>query len=93
MMKKKIRELLTKKESELVQTGSTSNVRFHSTDRLKAYIKLTRRLRDKYRDLNQRQKIANRFLPNDRTVEKAELFTQVLNRLEKRYKSIQSASP
>jgi hypothetical protein len=87
-MKKKIKELLTKKEFELVQSGATSNVRLHSADRLKAYIKLARRRRDKYRDLDHRQKVSDRFSRNERTVEKAKLFAQILDRLQRRYESV-----
>ncbi len=91
-MKQKVRELLTKREAELVESGSPANVKVHSADRLKTYIKVTRRLRDKYRELNRRQRLAQRFSSNERTVEKAQLFDQVLNRLEKRYESVHEAS-
>jgi hypothetical protein len=76
---------MTKKELELVQSGSVANVKFHSPKRLEEYIKLTRKLRDKYRDLTQRQKVSHRQSNNYRTVEKAKIFTALLNRYEKRY--------
>jgi hypothetical protein len=84
-MKAKIKSLLTKKELELVQSGSVANVKFHSPVRLKKYISLARKLRDKYRDLTQRQKNANRQSENDRTLEKAKIFGTILQRFKNRY--------
>ena len=84
-MKEKIKSLMTKKELELVQSGSVANVKFHSPERLKKYINLTRKLRDKYRDLTQRQKAAHRQSNDYRTIEKAKIFDTILNRYEKRY--------
>jgi len=85
-MKTKVKSLMTKKELEVVQSGSIANVKFHSPDRLKKYITLTRKLRDKYRDLTQRQKVSKRGSENSRTIEKAKIFGTILDRYEKRYK-------
>jgi hypothetical protein len=87
-MNRKIKSLMTKKELELVQSGSVAGVKFHTADRLKRYIKLTRKLRDKYRDLTQRQKAAKKDSENSRTMEKAQTFAKVLNRYEKRYETL-----
>jgi len=84
-MKNKIKSLMTKKELELVQSGSSANVKFHSADRLKTYINLTRKLRDKYRDLTQRQNVPGKHNQNHRTVEKAKIFAALLGKYEKRY--------
>jgi hypothetical protein len=84
-MERKIKSLMTKKELELVQSGSVANVKFHSADRLKKYISLTRDLRDKYRDLARRQKVAQKHSQNERTMEKAQIFETVLDRYEKHY--------
>jgi len=84
----KIKDLMTKKELELVECGSVANVKFHSANRLKTYIKLSRKLRDKYRDLTRRQKVAQKPSQNLRTVEKAEIFARLLDRYEKRYEGI-----
>lgn len=76
---------MTKKELELVQSGSLANVKFHSADRLKRYISLTRKLRNKYRDLTRRQKASGKNTQNYRTIEKAKIFGTILDRYEKRY--------
>jgi hypothetical protein len=89
-MNDKIKSLMTKKELELLQSGSVANVKFHSADRLKSYIKLTRKLRDKYRDLTRRQKVAQKPSQNLRTVEKAKIFARLLDRYEKRYEGIRN---
>ena len=76
---------MSKKEAELVQSGSLANVKFHSPSRLKEYIKLSRKLRDKYKDLTQRQNVRGKENQNSRTVEKARIFNTILNRYEKQY--------
>ncbi len=90
-MKKKIESLMTKKEQKIVQDSSLRKLKAHSVDRLKQFIKLTRKLRDKYRDLTRRQKLANRGSQNLRTTQKAKLFKQALDRYEKRYEGIREA--
>jgi hypothetical protein len=91
----KVRGLLTKRESELVQSGSVANVKFHSPTKLKSFIKLARKYRDKYRDLSQRQIVKIKHSseivePNEsslRTIEKAKIFNKILNRYETRYEN------
>jgi hypothetical protein len=89
-MRKKIELLMTKKELEIVKSGSLKSIKLLSRPRLKRYITLTRKLRDKYRDLAQRQKVANGQSQNVRTLEKAEVFKKVLSKYEKQ---IQSSGP
>jgi hypothetical protein len=79
---------MTKKESEIVESGSVANVKFHNTDRLKQYIKLTRKLRDKYRDLAQRQIVFKKHTHNFNTIQKARVFEKVLGRFEKQFKKV-----
>lgn len=86
-MRSKARQLLTKKEFELVESGALENVKFHSAADLKENIELARKLRDKYRDLNRRQKAANKS-QNPRTIEKAKIFGQLMDRFERQYKAI-----
>ena len=95
-MSNKIKLLLTKKELELAQGSSAKVLRTHSPHRLKQYIKLVRKLRDKYRDLTQRQrselKKAQRNSQSQRTLEKARIFSKVLAAFEQQSKSIQNKS-
>ncbi len=84
-MKEKIKALMSEKEMDIIDSGSHKNVKQHSQATLKKYIKLTRKLRDKYRDLTQRQIVANKQAHNFRTVEKAQVFDKILKRYEKRY--------
>ena len=83
----KIKTLMTKKEFSLLDSGSAKNVKLHSAARLKQFIQLSRRLRDKYRDLNRRQRVAQKPSQNLRTVEKARAFAKVLERYERQYQS------
>jgi capsule polysaccharide export protein KpsE/RkpR len=87
-MNKKIKSLMSKKELEIVESGSLTNVRSHTPDRLKQYIKLTRKLRDKYRDLTQRQIVFKKHTHNFNTVEKAKVFEKILGRYEKQFKKV-----
>jgi hypothetical protein len=82
---KNIKLLMTKKELELVQSGSPANVRFHSAARLKTFIKLSRKLRNKYRDLTRLQRVAQKPSQNYRTIEKAKVFEDLLKRFENQY--------
>ena len=84
--------LLTQKELVIAGGGAPDLIRQHSEERLKQYIKLVRKLRDKYRDLGQRQKAKMRELPKAqqslRTLEKAKIFDQLLNAFEEQSKVI-----
>jgi hypothetical protein len=87
-MSNKIKLLLTKRELELVQQSSSNNIKNHSSYRLKQYTKLARKLRDKYRDLTQRQKVAKRNTESFRTIQKAKVFDQALSAFEKQSKKV-----
>lgn len=86
-------KLLTAAELELFN-GSLARDAGKLTERqLKAKVKRSRDLRDKYRDLLRRQtrksrgarggKAAARVSPNERTAHKAKIFEEVLQRFEK----------
>ena len=93
-MSNKIKLLLTKKELEIAGGCSPDKIKLHSPHRLKQYVKLVRKLRDKYRDLNQRQKSAlkhsQRNSQSFRTIEKAKVFDKVLSAFEKQSKKVKS---
>lgn len=78
---------MTKNELKIIEAGSLVHIQFHSSDRLKEYIVLTRKRRDKYRDLTQRQKAAKKMVHNEKTVEKAQIFDKLLRRYEEQYQS------
>lgn len=93
-MQKKLKKLLNKRELSLIQDKENG-----SELRLKDKINLFRKLRNKYRDLAKRQKIATRGLAdasessvqNDksRTHKKMEIFSEVLDQFEKRLRKMQ----
>jgi hypothetical protein len=96
---KKAHELCTAQELELVVNSRTSEIRTLTPDRLKTKVGRARNLRDKFRDLARQQvresrgKVAPRgkrpARGNARTVEKAELFDDVLKRFEARAAELQ----
>ena len=90
-MKRNIKALMTARELKIVEASSLREVRNHSAGRLKQLVKLTRKLRDKYRDLTRRQKLAQRDSQNLRTTEKAKLFAQTLSKYEKRYQKVRDS--
>lgn len=80
--KKKL--LLSKKELHLLQQGSPKYLKSHEPDQLGKYVKLARALRDKYRDLAQRQKADKKDNDNSRTIEKAKIFDRLLSSYRRR---------
>jgi hypothetical protein len=95
-MSNKIKLLLTKKEFELAQGSSPETIRTHTPHRLKQYVKLVRKLRDKYRDLTQRQRAALKKSPRNsqslRTIEKSRIFSKVLAAFEQQSKKVELKS-
>lgn len=95
------RVLCTKSEYELFTASLSDNIRQLTPARLRAKIDRTRRLRDKYRDLYKRQRLATRSrtgtkkgnMPdsNARTEEKAKLFAEALDRLTARADQLAAA--
>jgi hypothetical protein len=93
-MSNKIKLLLTKTELEIAGGCSPDKIKLHSPHRLKQYVKLVRKLRDEYRDLNQRQKSALKNSQQNsqsfRTIEKAKVFDKVLSAFEQQSKKVKS---
>ena len=95
------RVLCTKSEYELFAASLSDNIRKLTPARLRAKIDRTRRLRDKYRDLYKRQRLATRARTgtkkgnmtdsNTRTEEKAKLFAEALDRLTARADQLAAA--
>jgi len=95
-MQKKLKKLLNRREIHLLQDKDNN-----SELRLKDKIKLFRKLRNKYRDLAKRQKIATRGNPdaaessvqNDssRTKKKMEVFTDALTYFETQLNKVRGA--
>jgi hypothetical protein len=83
------REVTTADEQELVEESFYPAVRAFDSRDLKSRITRARKLRDKYRDLSQRQGIASKRKgrggsgDNERSRMKARLFSETLERLEK----------
>ena len=94
--RRKIRELTTASEFELVQASSAATVRKLSPRALRSNISRTRRLRDKQRDLQRRQRLARRasigtkFGGAERTAQKAEIFDRTLARFAKRLEQLEA---
>jgi hypothetical protein len=93
---KSARALCTGSELELVAASFSAAQDAASPARLKARIVRARRLRDKYRDLWRRQRLADRERTgtkagarpgsNARTKEKAQLFDETLKRFERQWR-------
>lgn len=89
------RKLLTSAEFELFEASRRDGICVLSAAELKRKVERTRRLRDKYRDLYKRQRLAMRDLTgtkrgnsgaaNERTKEKAAIFQDLLTRFQERY--------
>jgi hypothetical protein len=89
-----VRPLLTAAEFQLFESSVGEDLKALSGARLRAKIKRTRSLRDKYVDLLRRQKVAARTrtgskggtsgVANERTERKATVFAEVLSRFEQR---------
>jgi hypothetical protein len=89
-----VRPLLTAAEFQLFESTVGDGLKALSGAQLRSKIKRTRTLRDKYVDLLRRQRLASRSRTgskagssgsaNERTGRKADVFAEVLTRLEKR---------
>jgi hypothetical protein len=89
------RKLLSSAEFELFEASRRDGICVLSAAELKRKVERTRRLRDKYRDLYKRQRLAIRDLTgtkrgnsgaaNARTKEKAAIFQELLTRFQVRY--------
>ncbi|MEZ4815488.1 MAG: hypothetical protein R3A80_09830 [Bdellovibrionota bacterium] len=90
MNTQKAKKLTTKREFDLIEK-SRENL---DKSQLKSLIDRTRKLRNKYRDLSKSQarKDLNKFRIQTRTVEKAELFQCLLERLDLKLKNKKSSS-
>jgi hypothetical protein len=88
------RKLLTAAELTVFDASRASTIRELTPARLRAKVTRARALRDKFRDLHRRQTVATRSAPaskrsamggdNERTLQKADLFAEVLSRFEER---------
>jgi hypothetical protein len=89
------RKLLSSAEFELFEASRRDGICVLSAAELKRKVERTRRLRDKYRDLYKRQRLAMRELTgtkrgnsgaaNARTKEKVAIFQDLLTRFQARY--------
>lgn len=96
------RKLLTAGEYGLFEASTTAALADLSQSRLRQKIQHARELRDKYRDLLRRQRIATRRrsgtksgrsgAANARTREKQQIFSEMLKRFEERLKRVEAAS-
>ncbi len=88
------REVTTSDEQELVEESFNPKIRAFDSNDLKNRITRARRMRDKYRDLSQRQGIASKRKgrggggDNERSRMKARLFAETIVRLEKRLAAV-----
>ena len=80
-----VKKTVSKKERDLVDAGSKKSVNLHSTSRLKLYIKLSLKLRDKYLRLAKHDKAIKNIIETKQHLEKARIFERVLARYQKRY--------
>lgn len=88
--------LCTKAEYDLFESSMKGSIEQLPQKRVQDGIKRARTLRDKYRDLHQRQRLTTRDrtgtkkgvkpATNERTEDKVKLFTEVLGRFEDRLK-------
>ncbi len=95
------RNLLTAAELTLFQAGRATEVKALTPAQLRAKVQRTRKLRDKYRDLFKRQRLAARErtgskggrsgVANARSKEKAVLFGELLERFQKRLAQVEAA--
>lgn len=96
-----VRSLLNAAERELFEASRAAPVKTLTQARLRAKIGHTRALRDKYRDLLRRQKVATRGrtgsktgisgVANERTEQKAVVFAEMLQRFEDRAQQLDAA--
>ena len=88
------KKLLTAAELELFDAGRTTEIRNHTKSALRGKLERSRKLRDKYRDLFRRQRVAirnaigssaaDRDDANRRTQQKEEIFAESVARFEAR---------
>lgn len=98
---RQVRELTTRSEHELVSASYDDSIGQLSSRALKSNIARTRRLRDKQRDLYQRQRLASRARTgtkqgsrppsNARTGQKAQIFDETLSRFTQRLEALKAA--
>ena len=92
--RRRIRELTTASEFELVAASAPGALRQLSEKALKSNISRTRRLRDKQRDLVRRRRLARRARTGSkhggglRHAEKARLFDETLKRFSQRLQTL-----
>lgn len=96
-----VRDLLNASERDLFEASLADHVRTLTGAQVRGKIARTRALRDKYRDLLRRQKIATRGrtgsklglggVANQRTEQKAAVLAEVLQRFEKRAQQLDAA--
>ena len=96
------RKLLTSAEFELFEASRRDGICVLGAPELKRKVERTRRLRDKYRDLYKRQRLAMRDLTgtkrgnsgqaNARTKEKAAIFEELRTRFQARYDRLTAAA-
>jgi predicted RNA binding protein with dsRBD fold (UPF0201 family) len=96
-----VRKLLNAGEIEIFESSRAEAVKELNAPRLIVKVKRARTLRDKYRDLLKRQRLATRARTgskagnsgdaNQRTREKAEVFAEILERFEKRLALVEAA--
>jgi len=96
------RALCTDNEYKLFTASLSDEITGHTPARLQSKIERARKLRDKYRDLIKRQRLANRARTgskkgnrvdsNARTGDKEKLFAEVLGRLEARAEKLDAAA-
>ena len=96
------KSLCTANEFELVQASLPKRIKNHSLAVLRGKVRRARTLRDKYRDLARRQRLEARGKQvargtrpaqgNERTMRKAELFGEVLERFEKQLGKVEAAA-
>jgi hypothetical protein len=94
-------KLLTTAELALFDAGNASAIVEHDRRTLAAKVERTRRLRDKYRDLYRRQRLATRErtgskrgqsgVANERTKQKEMLFADLLARFQARLEKVVAA--
>lgn len=94
--RRRIRELTTSSELELVDSSFPPAIRNLSARMLRSNISRARRLRDKQRDLQRRQRLAHRDRVGtkqgaaQRTARKARIFGQTLARFARRLQAIKA---
>lgn len=96
------RNLLTATELTLFDAGRTADVKALTATQLKSKVERTRKLRDKYRDLFKRQRLAARDrtgskggrsgVANARSKEKGVLFNELLGRFQARLAVVEAAA-